>query len=47
MILKELGVEKKFVDGVPSEMIQMVLNKKKMEKIKEVGSLSVEVVEDE
>lgn len=47
VILKELGIEKKFVDGVPSEMIQMVLNKKKMEKIKEVGSLSVEVVEDE
>jgi len=47
VILKELDIEKKFVDGVPSEMIQMVLNKKKMELIREKGSLSVEVLEDE
>ncbi|MBN2218786.1 MAG: FAD-dependent oxidoreductase [Kosmotogaceae bacterium] len=43
LILKELGLEKSFSYGVPSEMIQMVINKEKLMPLIDAGRLTVEV----
>lgn len=44
VLLRELGIEKKFSYGVPSEMIQLVVNKEKLEPLMGAGKLTVEVV---
>jgi len=43
VILKELDFEKAFSYGVPSEMIQIVMNKEKLEPLVGAGRLTVEV----
>ncbi|MGC9322280.1 MAG: NAD(P)/FAD-dependent oxidoreductase [Kosmotogaceae bacterium] len=43
VILKELGFEKAFSYGVPSEMIQIVMNKEKLAPLMGAGRLTVEV----
>lgn len=45
IVLKELGIEKKFTYGVPSEMLQVVVNKEKLSVLPEIGRLTVEVKE--
>jgi hypothetical protein len=43
LVLKELGLEKSFSYGVPSEMIQMVINKEKLMPLIDAKRLTVEV----
>jgi NADPH-dependent 2,4-dienoyl-CoA reductase/sulfur reductase-like enzyme len=43
VILKELKIEKKFSYGVPSEMIQLVVNREKLQPLMNYGRLTVEV----
>jgi hypothetical protein len=43
VILKELDFEKAFSYGVPSEMIQIVMNKEKLAPLMGAGRLTVEV----
>ena len=44
VVLRELAMEKKFTFGVPSEMIQMVVNKEKLLPLMDSGRLTVEVL---
>ncbi len=44
IVLEELGIEKDFVYAVPSEMIQLVVNRDKFEKMNGADSLTVEVL---
>jgi hypothetical protein len=44
VVLKELNYEKRFSYGVPSEMIQVVINKDKLAPLLDAGQLTVEVL---
>jgi len=44
VIVRELEIEKDFVYGVPSEMLQLVVNKDKLDKIRDLERLTVEVL---
>ncbi len=44
IVIRELGIEKEFVYAVPSEMLQLVVNKDKLEKLNSLDSLTVEVL---
>ena len=43
VVLRELKIEKKFSYGVPSEMIQLVVNRDKLQPLMNHGRLTVEV----
>lgn len=45
VVLKELGIESPFKYGVPSEMLQLVVNKDKLSAVEDHEKLTVEVIE--
>ena len=45
LVLRELGIKKEFTYGVPSEMVQLVVNKEKLKVLSKIGRLTVEVLE--